>query len=116
MIVNDAFAQSSVGLAWSQLFPGDGNDRIRHSEFIALLSDASAGDLDALDAVLDFARVDAAAAWFDPNGSFSVLEFTITQPPVGGNVPQPGALALLATALAGLGTRALAGRRRARPR
>ena len=116
MIVNDAFAQSIVGTPWSQLFPGIGGERVRHSEFVALLTDASAGDSDALNAVLDFVRDDAAAAWFDPSGSFSVSEFSTPEPPVGGNVPQPGALILLATAMAGLGARAIGARWRARRR
>ena len=113
LIVNNAFADSSVGLRWSEVFPGDGVTRVRHNEFIDLLIEASAGDPDALDAVLTFATVDAAAAWFDPDGPFSVSEFTVTQPPVGGSIPAPGALALVATALAGLGLRAVVRPRRA---
>ncbi len=113
MVVNDAFAESIVGTPWSAIFPGNGDGRVRHGEFVDLLTDASAGDPDALAAILDFARVDAAAAWFVPNGSFSVSEFSVPEPPVGHEVPQPGALALLATALAGLAGRAIARRRRA---
>ena len=113
LVVNSPFAESSVGLLWSQVFPGDGVTRVRHSEFIDLLLDASAGDQSALDAVLRFVTVDAAAAWFDPNGPFAVSEFSLTNPPVGVSVPAPAALALVATALAGLGVRAVVRRNRA---
>lgn len=114
MIVNDDFAESIVGTPWSQLFPGSGGVRVRHSEFVDLLTDAGAGDEDALEAVLNFVRVDAAAAWFDSDGPFSVSEFSTPPPPVGGSVPAPGTLALLAAALAGLGVRAIDRRKRVR--
>lgn len=95
------------------MFPGDGVTRVRHSEFIDLLLDASAGDQSALDAVLRFATVDAAGAWFDSNGPFAVSQFSLTDPPVGVSVPAPAALALVATALVGLGVGAVVRRRRA---
>ena len=113
LVVNNAFAESSVGLLWREVFPGDGVTRVRHSEFIDLLLDASAGDETALDALLRFATVDAAGAWFDPNGPFSVAQFSLTDPPVGVSVPAPGALTLVAMALAGLGLRAVVRPRRA---
>ena len=113
LVVNNAFAESIVGMLWSEVFPGSDGVRVRHGEFIELLADASAGDLGALEAVRTFATVDAAAAWFDPDGPFAVMEFTITQPPVGGSIPAPGTLALLVSALVGLGLRAVERRRRA---
>jgi hypothetical protein len=103
MIVNNAFAGSIVGLKWSEVFPGSGGTRVRHSEFIDLLTNASGGDSGALDAVRNFASIDAAAGWFNPNGQFAVSEFSLVPPPVGGSIPEPGTLVLLATALAGLG-------------
>jgi len=112
MIVNNAFAESIVGLFWRDVFPGSGGTRVRHPEFVDLLTDASAGDPGALDALRNFASVDAAAAWFDPNGQFLVSEFSAVPPPVGGSIPHPGTLVLLATALAGLGLYAVEKRRR----
>jgi hypothetical protein len=113
LVVNTPFAESSVGLLWRDVFPGDGVTRVRHSEFIDLLLDASAGDQSALDAVIRFATVDAAGAWFDPSGPFAVSQFSLTDPPVGVSVPAPAALALVATALVGLGVGAVVRRRRA---
>lgn len=103
MIVNNAFAGSIVGLRWSEVFPGSGGTRVRHNEFVDLLTDASAGDAAALAAVRTFATIDAAAGWFDPNGQFAVSEFTVVLPPIGGSIPEPGTLVLLCTVLAALG-------------
>jgi hypothetical protein len=102
LVVNEEFADSIVGYKWSEVFPGDAAGRTRHNEFIALLSDAALGDHVALARVTDFAIVDAASAWFDTSEPFAVSEFSIAQVPVGGNVPEPGTLVLVAAAMAAL--------------
>lgn len=111
MVVNEAFADAIMGSKWSGVFPGNGSGRIRHNQFVELLSDAAAGNGTALGAVRNFVTGDAAAAWFDTSGRFVVTEFTFVGPPVGGSVPEPGTLLLVSAALVGM---AGFGRRQAR--
>ena len=99
MFTNDDFASAAVGLKWSELFSSP-----RHNAFISFLTGAHAGDAASLDAVSDFLRgSEAAAAAFDPSGSYSILQFSVTEPPIGRDVPEPGTVAAL-----GLGLTALA--------
>jgi hypothetical protein len=100
LIVNDRFANAAVGYKWSEVFPGSGGVRMRHDVFIDLLELAAAGDAPALLSITQFAMNDASGAWFASTGSFSVSEFTVTNPPVGGSLPEPGTLVLATLALA----------------
>ncbi len=99
MFTNDAFAQAAIGLKWSELFAP-----MRHNALIAVLDDAHGGGLASLLAVTDFFHTSAvAAAMFDPEGSASIVQFSVVQPPIGGTVPEPGSLMLLGLGVAGLG-------------
>lgn len=98
MFTGEAYATSAVGLLFSELFPTDRN--VRHSELTLLAQDAHAGDAVALDALTSFLRgPDAAAAYFDPRGSYSIIQFTIVEPPIGGPVPEPASLGLIGLAM-----------------
>ena len=100
MFTSKAYAASAVGMRFNELFPPDRN--VRHSELTLLVQDAHAGDTVALDAMTGFLRgPDAAAAYFDPRGSYSIIQFTVVEPPIGGPVPEPASLALMAMGATG---------------
>lgn len=108
MFTSDAYATAALGYRFNELFPPDRNPR--HSQLPLLMQDAHSGDLTPLDTLTAFLRgSDAAAAYLDPHGSYSIIQFTEVVPPIGGAVPEPASLAIF-----GLGTLGIAVMRRRR--
>jgi len=98
MFTGEAYAASAVGQRFDALFPPDRN--VRHSELTLLAQDAHAGDAGALDALTSFLRgPDAAAAYFNPRGSYLIIQFSVVKPPIGGPVPEPAGLGLVGLAM-----------------
>ncbi len=109
MFTSPAYAASAQGLRYSELFFADHAGYLGHNELTPLLQAAHAGDAGAAARVTDFLRgMDAARAYFDPRGDYSIIQFSTVQPPIGGNVPEPPTWTLLVCAALGL----LAHRRR----
>lgn len=98
MFTNDAFALAAVGHRWSEQFAPMG-----HNLFISLLGDAHSGGVTSLATLYDFFRgPQVAAAMFDPLGSASILQFSVSPPPIGHTVPEPDSILLLGLGIAGI--------------
>jgi len=125
---NNAFAADAFGRFFSDLFPSEFaphlDRRLRHSEPVLLLQAAHSGDpntldidtttrrlslgstnsnANSLDLLTDFIRgPDATAAYFDPDGSFRIIAWSVAVP-ADINIPEPSTLALAALSLLSLG-------------
>ncbi len=101
---NDFAVANALGKKFSEAFPAvDGRDRVRHSIIVQAIKDSQLGDLDALQSLTDFFVEDAGKfAAFDPENSFSVVEFTSGTRV---NIPVPSTLPLFGIGLAGLAAR-----------
>lgn len=102
MFTNNAYAAAAVGRRYDALFPTARN--LGHNQLTPLMQQAHHGDASALAAVTAFLRgPDAAAAYFDPTGSFSIIQFSVVEPPIGGSTaPEPTSLALAGFAGVGM--------------
>jgi hypothetical protein len=108
MFTNDAFASGVIGLSFGDVFPSTSNPR--HGEMTLLLQAAHTGDTASLATLTDFLRgSDAAAAHFDPDGSFAILQWSVVEEPIGRDVsiPEPitATLGLMGLRLLGMATR-----------
>lgn len=80
-VISSEFADSVIGLKWSQAFPGVPPDpRIGHNAMINLLKNAAAGDASALNQLTEFVKKEGYRAGFDPLGSYRVFEWTTGWP------------------------------------
>lgn len=96
MFTSPAYAASAQGLRYAELFLAEHAGYLGHNELTPLLQSAHGGDTSATARITDFLRgMDAAKAYFDPFGAYSIIQFSTVQPPIGGNVPEPPTWTLL---------------------
>ena len=98
--VSDAYAAAGLGQRYDALFPS-GSPNLGHNVISVTIQAAHAGDGDALAALLAHLRGPSAiAAYFDPFGSYSIIQFSTVPPPIGGDVPEPASAVLVLTGVA----------------
>lgn len=97
MWVSNDFASDVLGLRYSEVFPNGANGPAPgHNAWPSIIDDAAAGDAASLDALYDFFRYSHTYnPLFVPGGSFSIIEFSVVPPPIGGNVPEPSTITLV---------------------
>ena len=76
------YAAAALAKPYRELFLTTNLGYLGHNELTSLLRPARDGDSTALDAVTAFLRVPhAAAAYFDSQGRFSIIQFSYGPPP-----------------------------------
>lgn len=96
MWVNQDFASDVLGMRYSEVFPnGDSGPNPGHNAWPSIIDAAATGDAASLATLYDFfRRSHAYDPLFAPGGAYSIIEFSVVAPPVGGSVPEPSTMAL----------------------
>lgn len=97
MWVSDGFASDVLGLRYSEVFPNGANGPAPgHNAWPSIIDAAASGDAASLGNLYDFFRYSHVYnPLFAPGGSFSIIEFSVVPPPIGGSVPEPATITLV---------------------